>query len=172
MQSHGRRQHLEQNAVGGGDSTSNQPSGPRLSITTTKSPTWPQFLLDSTPCDWIQLMQQEKVKDDCVWCQKLHGLNLKGAKPKPLFFRKGCPPTNVVCHFGNGVLGFGDYHPPQRRDGWLHVSGQQPESPRITKIIFTPSPAVLVLPYTLHDSLNAQYESLHCFLFCFCCCCP
>ena len=43
-------------------------------------------------------MEQKKDKDDCVWCQKLHGLNLKGAKPKPLFFRKGRPPTLVESH--------------------------------------------------------------------------
>jgi hypothetical protein len=41
-------------------------------------------------------MEQKKDKDDCVWCQKLHGLNLKGAKPKPLFFRKGRLPVLVV----------------------------------------------------------------------------
>ena len=69
MQSHGRCQHLEQNAVGGGNSTSNQPSGPRLSITTTKSPTGPRFLIDLTPCDWMRLMhERNKRKPKRIVC--------------------------------------------------------------------------------------------------------
>ena len=41
--------------------------------------------------DWMQLFisQDNGRKDVCMWCQKLHGLNLKiGAKPCSLFQQK------------------------------------------------------------------------------------
>ena len=100
--------------------------GHRLSITTTKSPTGPWFLSTRLTRDWMLCTEQIKESQDkiCVWCQKLHGLNLKiGAKPKPLFLRKRSPTDSRSESFGNGDMVIFTHHRGKTL-GCMHHAGK------------------------------------------------